>query len=145
VNRRPLRDDTGSTLPLIVGFAALALAVALLLAAASSLYLERKRLLDLADESALAAAESFDLDDVRVDGLTVRPRLTSAEVRDAVAAHLASRSGIADDVAVAQAESTDGMTATVTLSSVWNPPFVSMLIPTGVAIDATATARSVFR
>ncbi|MDO9591011.1 MAG: pilus assembly protein TadG-related protein, partial [Microcella sp.] len=53
------RDDRGSILPLIAGFGALALAVVLLVSAATSLYLDRTRLFTLADGAALAAAESF--------------------------------------------------------------------------------------
>ena len=55
-------DDTGSTLPLVIFYGFLALALVLIVAAASSLYLERKRLFTLADDAALVGAESFDLE-----------------------------------------------------------------------------------
>ena len=61
-----MRDDRGSTLPLIIGYAGLALVVVLLVTAATALYLERARLFTLADGAALVGAESFDLDDVTV-------------------------------------------------------------------------------
>ena len=74
-------DDRGSILPLIAGYGALALAVVLLVTAATSLYLERKRLYTLADGAALVGAESFDLADVEVTPQGVlRPRLTDEQV-----------------------------------------------------------------
>lgn len=76
------RDDRGSILPLVAGFGTLALAVVLLVSAATSLYLERTRLYTLADGAALAAAESFDLASVRptAEG-TLRPRPTTSSRR----------------------------------------------------------------
>ena len=35
--------------------------------------------------------------------------------------------------------------ATVQLSAHWSPPVVSLLVPDGIRIDVTSTARSVFR
>ncbi len=57
--------DEGSILPLIAGYGALALVVVLLVTAANSLYIERKRLFSLADGAALVGAESFELSAVR--------------------------------------------------------------------------------
>ena len=59
---RRLGDEDGSILPLIFGFFAIALAVVLIVTAATSLYLERSRLYTLADGAALAGADSFALD-----------------------------------------------------------------------------------
>jgi hypothetical protein len=38
----------------------------------------------------------------------------------------------------------DGRSATVTLSALWRPPIVSLLVPEGIPIEVTAVARSVF-
>ncbi len=139
------RDDDGSMLPLVVFFGALALALVLVVAAASSLYLEKKRLFTLADGAALVGAESFRLDRVARSERGWRPTLTDEEVHGAVADYLAGNSG--DEftgLAVERAGSRDGRSATVTLSAVWHPPVVTVFVPDGLRIEATATARSVF-
>jgi len=144
--RRTLRDDRGSTLPLIIGYAGLALVVVLLVTAATALYLERARLFTLADGAALVGAESFDLDDVTVrDGDVLRPRLTDARVREDVSAYLAAAP--ADSFAALALESAttpDGLSARVTLSSYWRPPMLTLFAPEGLRLEVTATARSVF-
>src|SRR6187402_2300365 len=54
-------DDEGSVLLLTLGYAVLAIAVILLCADATSLYVAQKRLDSLADAAALAAADGFTL------------------------------------------------------------------------------------
>ncbi len=58
------RDDRGSILPLVILYGILALALVLIVTAATSLYLEKKRLFTLADGAALVGAESFSLTEV---------------------------------------------------------------------------------
>ncbi|MGG7463567.1 hypothetical protein [Plantibacter sp. YIM 135347] len=146
--RRPrswCADDSGSTLVLTIGYAALALAVVLIVAAATSLYLERKRLLSLADTLSLVAAESFTLDEVVHDEEGTRPVLTDAGIERAVRDHL-REFGAAPlrGVRIDEAASIDGRSARVTLSADWHPPLLAVFVPTGLRIDATSTARSVF-
>jgi len=132
-------------LPLVAFFGALALALVLVVAAASSLYLEKKRLFTLADGAALVGAESFRLGEVARSGHGWRPTLTSEEVGAAVATYLADEpSDEFRELAVERAGSADGRSATVTLSAVWHPPVVTVFVPDGLRIEATATARSVF-
>jgi hypothetical protein len=83
-------DETGSILPLICFYGALALLVTLIVASATSLYLERKRLFTLADGAALVGAESFELDECRCDAGWPRATLTDEGVRHAVSSYLAS-------------------------------------------------------
>ncbi|MCU1413119.1 MAG: hypothetical protein JWN80_459 [Microbacteriaceae bacterium] len=143
--RRLLRDETGSTIPLIVGFAVLALALILTVVSASSLYLERKRLFDLADGAALSGAEAFDIDDVVIVGSVPRPVLRSPEVADAVAQYLAAAStGDLVDLKVVDAETVDGKSATVTLAAYWRPPVFTILGQQGFPVRVTVVARSVF-
>lgn len=143
--RSRLRDDTGSTLPLVAGFGALALALVLVAAAASSLYLERKQLFTLADGAALVGAEAFDLGDVRFAGGRPGVRLDPADVlRDVRGFLAAAPNGGFDDLVLEEATTTDGESATVTLSAVWRPPVVTVFFPDGLRIEATATARAVF-
>lgn len=147
--RRALRtlrdDDTGSTLPLIGGYAALALVLVLLVASATSLYLERKRLLILADGAALVGAEAFELDDVTVTSSGPRVRLRTADVRREVTAYLADQPiGAFESLRLEEATSPDGRSALVTVSAIWRPPVVSPFVPDGLRIDATAVSRTVF-
>lgn len=144
-------DDGGSTLILTIFYGVLALVLILVVVAASSLYLERKRLLTLADGAALAGAESFSLDEVTLDegargAPSPRPVLRSIEVRAAAEAYLAiaPHAGVAG-VRLTGADSADGRSATVALSAAWRPPLLVFLLPEGVPLEVTAVARSVFR
>ncbi len=145
LGRRASRDE-GSTLPLIAGFTAVALALILTVAAAGSLYLDRKRALTVADGAALAASESFELGEMRLDAHGVAPHLDRAAARAAAEDFLArdpdprtARLRLVD-VSIG-----DGRSATVTLETVWHPPMLTAFLPEGVTIDVTSTARSVFR
>jgi uncharacterized membrane protein len=139
------RDEAGSILPLTVFFGFLALVLVLLVVAASSLYLERKRLFSLADGAALVGAEAFELDDVRQTPAGVRPLLRSTDVAAAVTEYVAGAAGARfESLKVLRAESGDGRSATVELAAYWRPPLVSLLVPDGVRIEVTAVARSVF-
>ena len=144
--RRLRARDDGSTLPLILVFGLVALVLVLVVAAATDLYLARKRLLTLADGAALVGAESFRLDEVRSVGDAVRPRLDDAEVRDAVAGYLADEpsDGITG-LHLVSAVTPDARSAAVTLAATWRPPVPIPFVPDGVSIRATATARSVIR
>ena len=138
-----IRRDDGSTLPLVVLFAFLSLALVLIVVAATSLYLERKRLFTVADGAALVGAESFDLDDVELTAAGYRPTLDDAAVAASVDSYLA---GVNDftELEVEEAGTMDGRSATVTLSAFWRPPLLTVLLPDGVRIEVTAVARSVF-
>lgn len=139
------RDD-GSTLPLILVFGVVALTLVLVVAAATDLYLERKRLFTLADGAALVGAESFDLAGVRAAPGGLRPDLRADDVRAAVAGYLAAEPADGfEALHLDAATTTDGRSAAVTLSATWRPPVVGPFLPDGVRIGTTATARSVFR
>lgn len=145
--RRPLDpgDEGGSILPLVTFYGALALLVTLIVASATSLYLERKRLFTLADGAALVGAESFELDEVRMTVDGPRPTLTDAGVRDAVRDYLASNPiGKFEALSLDGATTPDGRSAEVTVSAVWRPPVVTLFVPEGLRIDATAVSRTVF-
>jgi hypothetical protein len=143
--RSSLHDDTGSTLPLVIFYGFLALALVLIVAAASSLYLERKRLFTLADGAALVGAESFDLDAVSLSARGPRPTLQPGQVRAAVAEYLAGNpTGEFESLVVERATTVDGASATVTVSAIWHPPVMTVFVPDGLRVDATAVARSVF-
>ena len=142
---RRLSDETGSILPLVFFYAFLCLVLVLLVSAITSLYLARERLFAVADGAALAGAEAYDLEEVTVVGGRPRAVLESSAVREAVSEYLSTSvaDGL-DALTVEQAQSGDGRSATVRLSAVWHPPLVSALVPAGLRIDVTSTARSVF-
>lgn len=140
-----LADDEGSTLPLVIFFGMLGLAVVLVVTAATSLYLEKKRLFTVADGAALVGAEAFELDSVTVTPDGPRPVLVSADVAAAASAYLAGNPAPdLDGLAIESALTVDGRSATVTMTSTWHPPVVTLFVPEGLRIEATATARSVF-
>ncbi len=140
-----LADDRGSILPLICFYGALALLVTLIVASATSLYLERKRLFTLADGAALVGAESFDLTAVTMTPDGPRATLTDAGVRDAVGGYLASNPiGSFEALNLDEAFTPDGRSAEVTVSAVWRPPIVTLFVPEGLRVDATATSRTLF-
>jgi hypothetical protein len=133
------RNDEGSVLPLALGYAVLVLALVLLCTVATSLYLAQKRLDDLADGAALAAADGFTL--TVIDG-TPRPELSdaavSAQARDFVDA-------VGGGAALVSARTPDGMSARVRVSDAWHPPVFSLFVPDGLTLEATATSRNALR
>lgn len=132
-------DDDGSILPLILGYVVLAVAVLLVCVSATDLYIAQKRLDSLADAAALAGSDGFTL---QVEGEQVHARLTDAGVR-------AQAQAVVDAVAQAaeltSATAPDGVSARVTVATTWHPPVVSMLVPNGVPLEATATSRTALR
>lgn len=140
----PAGDD-GSTLVLTIFYGFLSLVLILMVVAATSLYIERKRLFTLADGAALAGAEAFALGSVENGANGMRPGLGSPDVATAARAYLADapHSGL-EGVRVTRAASVDGQSATVSLAAWWRPPVLTLLIPEGLPIEVTAVARSVF-
>ena len=137
-------DDEGSTLPLMIFFGMLSMILVLIVVAASSLYLERKRLFTLADSAALVGAEAFELAAVAPASGGVRPQLTSGDVRAEVTDFIESTPNRFEALQVERAETTDGRSATVSLSSYWRPPVVTLFVPEGIRIEVTSVGRSVF-
>ncbi|MBZ4486005.1 hypothetical protein LQ938_09495 [Microbacterium sp. cx-55] len=126
-------------MPLVIGYVVLALAAVFVCVCATDLYLAQKRLDGTADAAALAAADGFTLE---VQDGQPRAELTSEGVREQAAALLASASV---DAALVAADTPDGVSARVTVSSVWHPPLVSVFVPQGVDLQATATSRTALR
>jgi Flp pilus assembly protein TadG len=142
---RAVEDEKGSALLLTIFYAFLSLVLIFLVVAATSLYLERKRLFTLADGAALVGAESYDLDDVELTANGYRPKLTAAKVASAVADYVTASQGDGfTELQIEAATTNDSASSTVSLSAYWKPPLVSLLVPEGIRIDVTATARSVF-
>ena len=139
-------DDRGSILPLVIVYCLISVLLVAVVVAASSLYLERTRLFSLADGAALAGADAFPLDDVRVVGGAPRAALADADVAAAASDYLArAPHADFDDLTVVRSGSDDGASATVTLSAVWHPPLAEAILPAGVPVQVTSRARGVFR
>ncbi|MDN3310656.1 hypothetical protein QWJ90_06915 [Microbacterium oryzae] len=131
-----LRDERGSVLPLMIAYAVLAIALIVVSASATSLHLAQKRLDAIADAAALAGADGFTL---VVEGEEATARLDDASVRAQAAAVVAAMPG--DPILVA-AGTPDGVSARVTVSLTWRAPLVSAFVPSGVALQASATSRT---
>lgn len=129
------RRDDGSALVLTLGYAALTIALILVCADATSLYLARKRTDAAADAAALAGAEGYSV--VIVDRRPVA-RLSDVGVRtraeQVIAAH--------DSLRLVAARTPDGTTARVTVATTWHAPLLALFAPGGVVIESTASART---
>lgn len=138
------RNTEGSTLLLVIFAVLLAVAVLLGTVAASSLYLERKRLFLLADGAALAASQNFSLQNVAVDSAQRRLtfRLTTTDVLQGSRAYLSGAE--ARGVRIVTATTPDGVTAEVRVAATWHPPVIGVFMPGGVRLEATARARGTF-
>lgn len=142
MRRRPAStnaDDEGSILLLTLGYAMLALVAIFVCANATSLYLAQKRLDALADAAALAGADGFTI--------TMVAGEPHAELRDG--AVFAQASEIVDAVGqgstLVSAGTPDGLSARVTVAAVWHAPIVTLFVPDGVPLAATATSRTALR
>jgi hypothetical protein len=141
-----LRDtDDGSILPLVFGFFAVALALVLVVSAATSLYLERSRLYTLADGAALAGSGSFALTAAAASSTgQAAPRLSDEAVRAAASAYLGQAAqGRHTPVRLAAASAPDGRSAVVRLAEDWRPPLLSVFVPRGVHLEVEGHARPV--
>lgn len=123
------------------------MALILGVASATSLYVERKRLLTIADGAALVAAQSFDLTlpakPVATGALT--PVLSPASVALGARNYMTTLgTSTAHPVTLVSATTPDARTAVVRVKSTWQPPVVSFFFPKGFAIEAEASARTMF-
>lgn len=143
--KRREADQDGQVMVMILGYITLALLVATVVVGISAVYLEHKRLLSLADGASLAAADSYTLGEVTAQGGSPSAVLNPARVRN-VAADFVARSPASQrfsSLAVDAATGTpDGATAVVVLTAAVHPPVVNFLVPDGIRIEATSTARS---
>ncbi|GLB66882.1 pilus assembly protein TadG-related protein [Arthrobacter mangrovi] len=141
-------DEEGQVAVLIIGFVAISLLILTVVMAASSVYIERKKLLSVADGAAVAAADTFTLADVETGEGGPVPRLSDGAVHSAVQRYLAETgaagrfSGLAISGGTGSPES---RTAHVELSAVVHPPMVNFLVPDGVPITVFSDARSELR
>ncbi|MCR2811514.1 pilus assembly protein TadG-related protein [Microbacterium sp. zg.Y1090] len=130
--------DEGSIMLLTLGYAVLALALILVCVDATSLYLAQKRLESVADAAALAGADGFTL--------TVTAGEPRADLTDAgVFAQAADLVGVVGTATLVEAGTPDGVSARVTVATVWHPPIATVFVPAGVRLETTATSRNALR
>lgn len=132
-------DDEGSVLILTLGYAVLAMVAVFVCVDATSLYLAQKRVDSLADAAALAAADGFELTIETGEPVAL---LTPDGVRAQAQAMVDEVGGGATLVS---ASTSDGVSARVTVADSWHPPILTLFVPDGVALEATATSRTAFR
>lgn len=140
--RKVSRADEGSITPLTIGFAAIALALILLAALITDVWLAQRKLFALADSAALAAAESFD------PAPTSDPTiiLTDGGVTAAAQSYLSMVEVPARYSTVDIAgRSPDGLSAEVTLRVTYVPALLSPFAPTWIDLEASATVRGALR
>lgn len=129
-------DDEGSTLVLTLGYAVLAIALIIVCVNATSLYLAQKRLDSIADSAALAGSDGFRI--MLVDG-AARAQLTDSGVQSQASAIVEA---VGDGAVLVSAGTPDGVSSRVTVAETWHPPVFSFFVPSGVAIESTATSRT---
>ena len=105
---------------------------------ATSLYLAHKRTEAIADAAALAGSDGFELARDAEDPVL---RLTDADV-EAQASAIVDAYGSAS---VVDAHTPDGSSARVTVATLWRPPIMTLFVPDGVTLQATATSRTALR
>lgn len=153
---RPARregGDRGQVSLLVIGYCVIAIALLMVVASASAVHLERKRLLEVADSAALDAADALDSPRYYGSGTGVGPPgtgvpLTDASVHASVADYLRLRGAAAEHEALSVVEPTgtpDGSTAEVTLVARVRLPLVGAALEAygdGIALRVTARART---
>ena len=144
--------EAGQVMLLSLCFALVCLLLVTVVASATSVHLERKRLAALADSLALAAADELDLE-VYFDGGVPEPDehgkifLTDASVAAAVEEHLSAwpAQSLPDGVVVERAWTPDGRTAEVTLRATARPVLLTWVLAPwsdGIALHARSSARA---
>lgn len=138
--------ERGSMLPLVAGAMALALAVSMAVVSATSLTIERHRLVALAEATALRGAESFDPARLRRSGDGVVVPLESGRVADAALEFLRGVPEVSHrELRLIRADTPDGSRARVVLEATWYAPLWSEFLPLSLPIEAEALSRSVIR
>lgn len=135
-----LRDDeSGTILPLVLGYVLIALAALFVCVSATSLYVTQKQLDGFADAAALAASDEFVL--ATVDGMP-RARIEQDAAEREAAAIVAA---IAADARVASVDTSDGASVRVRVAGEWHPPIVSLFLPAGLTLVGEASSRTALR
>lgn len=137
---RPWRDEEGQTSVFIIGVTVIILLFALTIAAITSVNLQHRKLLSLADSSAQAAATAFFLEDPTQPVLTI----SDESARQQVQQHLDDIGGAQrlPNLSIQNVQVLGNTTVTVELTATAHPPIVNWLLPAGVTVTAHGAART---
>ncbi|NVM97456.1 hypothetical protein G6035_02100 [Arthrobacter sp. SDTb3-6] len=129
---------------LMIGYVLIALLLMTVVAAGSSLYIGHKRLLSLADGAALAAADTFTLAGGSAENApgTV---LTGRGINAAAVEYLSGADvprALSGVQLAAGTGTPDGRTAEVRVTGIVHPMFINFLVPDGIRLTVTGTARA---
>ncbi|GAB2457889.1 pilus assembly protein TadG-related protein [Xylanimonas ulmi] len=145
---RAAHGDDGRILLLTLGLVVLGLMLVGMVVSATAVHLDHKRLYNLADLLAVSAADAARPGQRLLTADSAGLTLTSADVARQVAEDLAAHpfpEQLPDDLAVLRADSPDGRTARVTLTTTSHPPLLAWFTRTlghGFDLTATSTARA---
>lgn len=143
-------DDDGQVMLLSLCFALICVLLVTVVASATSVHLERKRLAALADSLAVAAADELDLEtyyrgEAPAPGDDGKVFLTDASVAAAVQEHLGLWPEQPDGLVVTRSGTPDGRTAEVELRAVARPVLLTWVLAPwsdGIELRARASARA---
>ncbi len=142
--RSPAPSDEGQTTVLVVGLSAICILLATVILAATTINIEARRLLSLADGASAAAADSFTLDVGSQSGGT-NPVLTADRASATVQQYLESAAAHNrfEGLRVHAVRVGDqGQTVEVLLTATARPPVVNIVVPSGVTVAATSASRT---
>ncbi|MHA7274981.1 Tad domain-containing protein [Arthrobacter sp. HLT1-21] len=137
--------ENGQVVVMVIGYVLLTLLMITVVLGASAVYLDRQKLLSVADGAALTAADTYGLAEPLPGATAPVPELDPGTVRSTVQEYLdltgsgARFDGLTVDPATG---APDSRTARVVLTAVVHPPIVNFLVPAGIPIVVTADARS---
>lgn len=137
------RNEAGQSMVLIIGMIAIALLAISVVFAATSVNIQARKLLSVADGAVAAAADNFELTGSGKDVPTLH--LEPTEVRHATEKYLAdinATSGFTDLHVIGAGVESDSVTAHVRLGAVVHPPIIGWIVPNGISIHVDAYART---
>lgn len=135
--------EEGSITPLLIGLCVILILIATVIVNITSVYIEHKRLQSLADQMSSAAAQQVT--GLSNDGEKPAVQLTDSSVQACVTQTLQTSGASADFTQLTVAAPTGASnqnTAQVSLSAYARLPMLSLIMPDGVPISATSSARS---
>lgn len=143
------RDDRGTTIPLILGFALLALLVTMGVTVASIAFLAQRNLQAICDGAALAASDSLDEGQIFNGSTNTVLPLSQSGVSSAVASYLGTNyrpGGQGTPDRLQAGARTDGRTVRVTCASTRHLPLGGLFgYPNGLPRTAVSTAEAPLR
>ena len=138
------RGEEGQTTVLVIGLSVVCLLLATVILAVTTVNLEARRLLSVADGATLAAADSFTVDVDAPDGAQV-PLLARQQAAAAVDGYLAAADAHSrfEGLEVESVQGSDGgRTVRVALTATARPPVVNWIVPAGVPVEVASSSRT---